>query len=47
MQEKLAWSLSQLFFKKIPFLTLKNDFENQNFVIFEEANNLFGRSDDG
>jgi hypothetical protein len=27
------------------FSTMKNDFENQNFVIFEEVLNNFGRSD--
>ena len=30
----------------IDFLTLKNDFENQNFVIFEKIVDNFGRSYD-
>ena len=33
--------------RKIPlFLTMKNDFKNQNFKIFEEVVNNCGRSDD-
>ena len=28
------------------FSTMKNDFENQNFEIFEEVVHNFGRSDD-
>ena len=34
-------SLSRIF-----LAVLKNDFENQNFAMFEEAINNFGRSDD-
>ena len=30
----------------LQFSTPKNDFENQNFAIFEEALNNFGRFDD-
>ena len=47
-----SWSTSLIFFKekkirKIQwFLMLKNDFENQNFEIFEEVVDYFGRCDD-
>ena len=47
-----SWSPSPIFFKEKKserfrqFSTPKNDFENQNFEIFEEVLNNFGRSND-
>ena len=41
-----SWSPNQIFFKKRErfnqFLTLKNDFENENFEIFHKAVPTFG-----
>ena len=39
--------LKIIFFERFSqFLELKNDFENQNFEIFEEVVHNFGKSDD-
>ena len=46
------WSASPIFFKEFfserfnQFLTLKNDFENQNFEMFEEVVHNLGKSGD-
>ena len=48
MFENISWSLNQIFFKYIiskrfkQFSTLKNDFENQNFGIFDKVFYNFG-----
>ena len=46
-----SWSPSPIFFKEIflgkirPIFNTKNDFENQNFEMFEEVVHNFGKSD--
>ena len=41
-----SWSPGPIFFTFFfEFLTLKNDFENQNFEMFEEFVNNFGKTD--
>ena len=49
----ISWSPNQIFFTEFFFLerldqfeTLKNDFEIQNFEIFDKVVHNFGKSDD-
>ena len=44
----MSWSPNQIFFTDFfmeRFLMRKNDFENQNFVIFAKVVHYFGKSD--
>ena len=48
----ISWSSNQIFFTEKNWegfnqsFILKNDFESQNFAIFEEVVHNYGRSDD-